>query len=94
MGTFLRVTPALAAVAGALLDAWPEQTWGLAICAGTGRPSGTVYPLLERLERYGLLTSEWDTDEVERRGPRRRLYRLTDDGLVWARAVTERGGRK
>jgi PadR family transcriptional regulator PadR len=94
MGTFLRATPALVGVANALLHAWPDETWGLAVCADTGRPSGTVYPLLERLERYGLLSSRWETEEVTRRGPRRRLYRLTEHGLLWARSLTDKQERK
>lgn len=94
MGTYLRATPALLAVANALLGAWSEETWGLAICTDTGRASGTVYPLLERLERYGLLTSRWESDDVARRGPRRRLYRLTGEGRIWARSLTENQGRK
>jgi DNA-binding PadR family transcriptional regulator len=39
-------------------------------------PEGTLYPVLHRLERAGLLASEW----VEVAGRRRRLYRLTDQG--------------
>jgi transcriptional regulator len=39
-------------------------------------PEGTLYPVLHRLERAGLLASEW----VEHAGRRRRLYRLTDRG--------------
>jgi DNA-binding PadR family transcriptional regulator len=39
-------------------------------------PEGTVYPALHRLERDGLVTSDWSTD-----GPRkRRVYALTKDG--------------
>ncbi|GAA3513776.1 PadR family transcriptional regulator [Actinocatenispora rupis] len=39
-------------------------------------PEGTVYPALHRLERAGLVDSDWDTS-----GPRRRrVYRLTPDG--------------
>jgi PadR family transcriptional regulator PadR len=41
-------------------------------------PEGTVYPALHRLERDGLVTSEWTTN-----GPRRRrIYRTTPEGLV------------
>ncbi len=37
---------------------------------------GTVYPALHRLERQGLLASDWDEH-----GPRRRrVYRLTPQG--------------
>jgi PadR family transcriptional regulator, regulatory protein PadR len=52
-------------------------------------PEGTLYPVLHRLERAHLLTSEW----VEVAGRRRRLYRLTDQGraaLVSERAEWQR----
>lgn len=39
-------------------------------------PEGTVYPVLHRLERAGLLASDWDTNT----GRRRRTYRLTRPG--------------
>jgi PadR family transcriptional regulator PadR len=38
-------------------------------------PEGTVYPALHRLERNGLLASEWSEA-----GRRRRVYRLTARG--------------
>ena len=38
---------------------------------------GTLYPVLHRLEREGLIAGRW----MERRGgPERRVYRLTPDG--------------
>jgi PadR family transcriptional regulator, regulatory protein PadR len=37
---------------------------------------GTVYPALHRLERDGLLTSAWVTEN----GRRRRVYRITKTG--------------
>lgn len=39
-------------------------------------PEGTVYPALHRLERGGLLSSEWSMVS----GRKRRTYRLTDKG--------------
>ncbi|GAA3814425.1 PadR family transcriptional regulator [Cellulomonas soli] len=84
MGAYLRATPALLDVVAVLRDTWPGETWGLAVCEASGRPTGTVYPLLERLERHGLLSSRWEADDVARRGPRRRLYRLTGTGTAWA----------
>lgn len=63
-----------------------EPRWGLEIIKLTGRPSGSVYPLLDRLERAGWVTSSWDGD-ADRRGPRRRMYRLTADGAAEARRV-------
>jgi PadR family transcriptional regulator, regulatory protein PadR len=44
--------------------------------AGQGQwPEGTVYPPLHRLERNGLLASEWSDT-----GRRRRVYSLTAKG--------------
>jgi DNA-binding PadR family transcriptional regulator len=63
--------------------------WGLELIKATGRPSGTVYPLLDRLEQAGWVTSSWDED-AGRRGPRRRLYALTPDGAAAARAAVHR----
>ena len=40
-------------------------------------PEGTIYPALHRLERDGLLESDWS----EEAGRRRRIYRLTPKGL-------------
>jgi len=39
-------------------------------------PEGTVYPALHRLERDGLVDSEWDASAARRR----RVYRLTAAG--------------
>jgi PadR family transcriptional regulator len=39
-------------------------------------PEGTVYPALHRLERHGLLASQWTTHE----GRRRRVYRVSAEG--------------
>ncbi len=39
-------------------------------------PEGTVYPALHRLEKSGLLSSEWSVV----RGRERRTYQLTDKG--------------
>ncbi len=44
--------------------------------AGLTVDGNTLYPLLRRLEKQGLLTSEWNTDE-----PRpRKFYAVSDDG--------------
>jgi PadR family transcriptional regulator, regulatory protein PadR len=46
---------------------------------------GTVYPALYRLERVGLLTSQWDATNPRRR----RVYRVTRKGR---RELTRRRG--
>jgi len=78
-----RITPATIDVLTCLVGS-TDATWGLLIIRDSGRPAGTVYPLLERLERSGWVESEWDDDDT-RTGPRRRLYRLTSDGAEAAR---------
>ena len=56
--------------------------YGFDIMEACGLPSGTVYPALRRLEREGLLRSDWEkTKDAHAAGrPRRRTYRLTNTG--------------
>ena len=74
-----------------LVDA-SEPCWGLEVSRRTGRPTGTVYPLLERLETELFLASRWDSEDA-RTGPRRRVYELTDAGRDWAVAQLQAGRR-
>ena len=57
-------------------------TYGFDIMDETGLPSGTVYPILTRLDRRGLLESRWEDPAVEREGgrPPRRYYTMTRSG--------------
>lgn len=76
----------------ALLDSH-GPVWGLALVKASGRPAGSVYPILERLERAGWLASEWEQD-ASRPGPRRRYYTLSDDGAAASRqAIASRSTR-
>jgi PadR family transcriptional regulator PadR len=80
-----RFTPATIDVLRTLLDDG-APVWGMAVIKRTGRPAGSVYPILERLESAGWASSSWEA-ETERRGPRRRLYELTSEGADAARAA-------
>ena len=80
-----RVTPATADVLAGLLAA-TTPTWGLRLVKGSGRPPGSVYPILERLESLGWVRSQWE-DDPARSGPRRRLYELTEGGAIAATAA-------
>ena len=65
-----------------------DQQYGLQICAATGLPSGTLHPILARLEHLGWIESDWEKIDPQKEGrPRRRYYRLTADGLASARAA-------
>ena len=60
-------------------------TWryGYELSRETGLKSGTLYPILMRLEKHKLLEATWvATSEGV---PPRHTYRLTPDGLEWAR---------
>ena len=41
---------------------------------------GTLYPALYRLENAGLIRARWEAEIRDRKGPRRRIYRLTVKG--------------
>ena len=60
----------------------------------SGLASGTLYPILLRLEDAGWFASRWeDVDPSAVGRPRRRLYRLTPAGLSQASAVFASFGR-
>ncbi|HEY2442901.1 MAG TPA: PadR family transcriptional regulator [Streptosporangiaceae bacterium] len=46
--------------------------------------SGTLYPMLNRLEGQGLVTSGWETPQQAGERPRK-YYRLTGEGIEIAR---------
>jgi PadR family transcriptional regulator PadR len=51
--------------------------------AGSGAlklKEGSLYPALYRLEADKLITGQWEDSASPRRGPRRRIYRLTPKG--------------
>ena len=65
---------------------------GFDIMDATGLPSGTVYPILRRLDREGLLASRWEkqaTAQREQRPPRR-YYALTSAGEEMLAEAIER----
>ncbi|PZE34224.1 PadR family transcriptional regulator [Curtobacterium sp. MCPF17_031] len=63
-----------------------QPVWGLRLAKETSLAPATVYSLLARLERTGVVASTWE-EETERPGPRRRLYELTEDGAIVAAAA-------
>lgn len=49
-------------------------------CGALDLKEGTLYPVLYRLERAGVVRARWEADTKGRRGPRRRIYRLAKSG--------------
>lgn len=62
-----------------------EQEWryGYDISRDTGLKSGTLYPILMRLAEHRMLETSWETAETGR--PPRHMYKLTREGLRYAR---------
>ena len=82
----IRMTWTTQAVLRAFLDDLETPRYGFELGSLTGLASGTVHPILARLEGAGWVESFWediDTTAVGR--PRRRYYRLTADGVPAAR---------
>jgi DNA-binding PadR family transcriptional regulator len=75
----MRLTYPTALVLHALLDG---RHHGFDIMDATGLPSGTVYPILRRLEQDGVATSRWESVKAAQadQRPPRRYYTLTRDG--------------
>ena len=67
------------ALLGALLEAGRSWSHGYELSALTGIQSGTLYPLLIRLEAQGFLEAEWQQPAASGRPPRH-SYRLTAAG--------------
>jgi len=75
----------------ALLEQPMREMYGLEICAAAGLPSGTIHPILARLEQAGWLQSHWEAVDPKEKGrPRRRYYRLSPDGVELARDALAR----
>jgi PadR family transcriptional regulator, regulatory protein PadR len=84
-----RMTIPTQLVLRALLADPTQEMYGLQICEQAGLPSGTIHPILARLEReYGWVTSHWEDISPREEGrPRRRYYQLTEDGAERARTA-------
>ena len=68
------------AVLIALLSATSGWRYGYDLSKETGLKSGTLYPILMRLEAHGWLEARWE-DAPPSGKPPRHLYRLTAQGL-------------
>lgn len=66
----------------AFLESPADQLSGADVQKRTSLASGTLYPILLRLEAAGWFVSRWESIDPSAAGrPRRRLYRLTPGGL-------------
>lgn len=89
----IRYSPQSVAVLGCFAENVSRWKHGYDISRSTGLKSGTLYPILIRLAGLGLLETAWATAEAGR--PPRHLYKLTDQGIQYAKdLLTQDAGAK
>ena len=69
MAAPFKITPATVQVLQTFVDAADEAIYGLQICKSAGLKSGTLYPILERLESSGWIEGQWKAPDPDRAGP-------------------------
>lgn len=79
------LSPHARTVLAVLLNAGGQWSHGYELVRLAGVKSGTLYPLLIRLEAQGYLDAEWQ-QPTEGGRPPRHAYRLTASGAQLARA--------
>jgi PadR family transcriptional regulator PadR len=84
MGVRIRFSRQTLAILEALLARPSHWHHGYAVSRQTSIPSGTLYPILMRLDKLGWLETRWE-DSARQGRPPRHLYRLTGNGREWAR---------
>jgi DNA-binding PadR family transcriptional regulator len=85
--------PKLSHTAAIILQAIQAgHVYGFSVMETTGLPSGTVYPALRRLERDGLIRSQWESQVIADAGqrPARKYYRITRSGRATLAASQKR----
>jgi PadR family transcriptional regulator len=83
-----RLTQQVLKVLGALMSDQVRELSGAEIAKVSKLSSGTLYPILYRLEEFGWLDSRWETGDPAALGrPRRRYYRITAEGAKRVREV-------
>ncbi|HVA10189.1 MAG TPA: helix-turn-helix transcriptional regulator [Acidimicrobiales bacterium] len=84
----MRMTGTTLAALAVLASDPSREMYGLEIAERAGLASGTLYPILLRLEREGWVTGTWETiDESDAGRRRRRYYALTGLGAREAHAA-------
>jgi hypothetical protein len=86
-----RMTLQTLLVLQAMLSDPTARHYGLELSRVAGFATGTVYPILARLEKADWVSSDWeDVDPAQEGRPRRRLYMLTGKGAEGARGALEK----
>src|ERR1700686_597223 len=90
MGNEPRLTTQTLKVLATLIRDHPDGLSGPEIGRSAKLHSGTLYPILVRLEQAGWLKSWWESETPQELGrPRRRFYELTGLGTRRAKSAFE-----
>lgn len=82
----MKLTGPLERVLRVFLADVSARHYGYDLMKAAKLPSGTLYPMLARLQDQGLVMSEWEPQPADAGGrPPRRYYQLTGDGIRVAR---------
>ncbi len=97
MGKVIRVSQQTLKVLAALAEKPAGWHYGYALSRQTELLSGTLYPILMRLEKHGWLETHWENPPPGGRPPRH-MYRLTAGGRKRAaekvQSATRRGAAR
>ncbi len=85
------MTDPLKRVLGAFLADPTARRYGYDLMKAARLPSGTLYPMLARLQDEGLVTSAWEQYAPDPGRPPRKYYQLTGEGARIARLELARG---
>jgi len=80
----MKLTGPLERVLRAFLADPAKPRYGYDLMKASGLPSGTLYPMLGRLQEQGLVSSAWEPAGADGRPPRR-YYQLTGEGIETGR---------
>jgi PadR family transcriptional regulator len=81
-----RLSDPAAAILSLFVSAPTREFYGIEIIQETSIASGTLYPILVRLEGSGMIEGRWeDIDESSAGRPRRRYYCLSPGAMEPAR---------
>jgi PadR family transcriptional regulator, regulatory protein PadR len=88
----VKLTRPLERVLGVLLADPAAPHYGYDLMKAANLASGTLYPMLARLQQEGLVDSQWEDRDPDAGGrPPRKYYRLTAEGVRVARLELAHG---
>jgi PadR family transcriptional regulator, regulatory protein PadR len=85
----MRMTRPLERLLTTLLSNPSAHWYGYELMKTTKLTSGTLYPMLARLQERGMVTSEWEPAPTVAGRPPRKYYQLTGEGARVARELSQ-----